>query len=81
MGWKRLYLSKVTLIKSTLFSLPSYSLFPISVEVAKHTKKLQRDFLWSGIGKESKFHPVNWAQICEPIQNGGLGRRNLRRFN
>jgi hypothetical protein len=49
-SWKRLYLSKggrVTLIKSTLFNLPTYymSLFPIPVCVASRTEKLQRDFL------------------------------------
>ena len=56
-GWKRLYLSKggkVTLIKSTLSSLPTYflSLLPIPAKVAKRIEKLQRDFLWSGIGDD-----------------------------
>jgi len=44
-------------------------------------KKLQQDFLWSGIGEEHKLHLVKWAQICEPLCNGGLGIKNLRRFN
>ncbi len=49
-GWKRLYLSKggrLTLIKSTLSSLPTYffSLFPIPSSVAKRIEKIQRDFL------------------------------------
>jgi hypothetical protein len=56
-GWKRLYLSKgciLTLIKSTLSNLPTYylSLFPIPVGVANRLDKLQRDFLWGGIGDE-----------------------------
>jgi hypothetical protein len=85
-GWKRLYLSKggkVTLIKSTLSNLPTYflALFPIPSEVAKRLEKLQRDFLWSGLGSEFKYHLVSWATICEPICNGGLVIRNLRRFN
>jgi hypothetical protein len=54
-GWKSLYLSKggkMTLIKSTLSSLPTYflSLFPIPVNVALHIDKIQRDFLWGGVG-------------------------------
>ena len=66
-GWKRLYLSKggkVTLIKSTLSSLPTYflSLFPIPAKVAKRIEKLQRDFLWSGIGDDRKIHLVNWSK-------------------
>ena len=49
-GWKRLYLSKrgkVTLIKSTLSSLPTYflSLLPLPGKVANRIEKLQCDFL------------------------------------
>ena len=48
-GWKRMYLSKggrITLIKSTLSSLPTYflSLFPIQSSVANRIEKIQRDF-------------------------------------
>ncbi len=63
-GWKRLYLSKggkVTLIKSTLCNLPTYflSLFPIPASVAQRLEKLQRDLLWSDLGKEFKYHLVS----------------------
>jgi len=51
------------------------------MKVAKCNEKLQRKFLWSGIGEEHKFHLVNWAQNCEPVRFGGLHVRNLRRFN
>ncbi|XP_065618459.1 uncharacterized protein LOC136062819 [Quercus suber] len=59
-GWKRMYLSKggkVTLIKSSLSSLPTYflSLFPLPSKVAKRMEKLQRDFLWNGIGVDPKY--------------------------
>ena len=85
-GWKRLYLSKggkVTLIKSTLSSLSTYflSLFPIPSKVAKRMEKLQRDFLWTGMGDEHKIHLVNWSKICRPVKFGGIGIRCLRRFN
>ena len=75
-GWKRMYLSKggkVTLIKSSLSSLPTYflSLLPLPGKVAKHMEKLQRDFLWNGIGGEPKIHLVNWAKVCRPFQVAG----------
>jgi hypothetical protein len=62
-GWQKLYLSKggcLTLLKSTLSSLPTYflSLFTIPVSVAHRIEKLQRDFLWSGMGEEFKHHLV-----------------------
>lgn len=33
------------------------------------------------MGDPHKVHLVNWAKICEPLQCGGLGVKNLRRFN
>jgi hypothetical protein len=77
-GWQWMYLSKggrVTLIKSTLSSLPTYflSLCPIPVSVALHIDKIQRDFLWGGLGEGKKFHMVNWNQVCQPLRSGGLG--------
>ncbi|RVX18902.1 putative ribonuclease H protein [Vitis vinifera] len=51
--WKRQYLSKggrLTLLKSTLSSLPTYflSLFVIPKRVCARLEKIQRDFLWGG---------------------------------
>ena len=61
---KKLYISKggrVTLIKSALSNLPTYflSLFPIPALVANQITRLQRNFLWSGLGDKPKFHLVN----------------------
>lgn len=39
------------------------SLFPIPVEVANCNEKLQRDFLWSGIGEDPKLHLVNFSNL------------------
>lgn len=81
-GWKKLYLSKgsrLTLLKSTLSSLPTYflSLFTIPTRVANKIEKLQRDFLWV----DSKTHLLGWDKVCMPIANGGLGIRKLTTFN
>ena len=85
-GWQRMYLSKggkVTLIKSTLCSLPTYfmSLFPNPASVALRIDKIRRDFLWGGMGEGKKFHLVNWSHECQPLKMGGLGVQNLRIFN
>ena len=85
-GWKKLYLSKggrVALIKSTLSNIPTYflSLFPILASMANRIARLQRDFLWGGLGDEPKFHLVDWSTMCTPLSLGGLGIRNLGTFN
>ena len=61
--WKRNYISKggkLTLIKSTLASLPLYkmSMVRMPVIVAKSLEKLQRSFLWGGGALEKKDHLV-----------------------
>uniref|UniRef100_A0A2N9IL89 Reverse transcriptase zinc-binding domain-containing protein n=1 Tax=Fagus sylvatica TaxID=28930 RepID=A0A2N9IL89_FAGSY len=85
-GWKKLYLSKggrLTLLKSTLSSLPTYflSLFTIPVSVAHRIERLQRNFLWGGMGEEFKHHLMGWDKVCTPKEKGGLGVRNLTLFN
>ena len=62
--WKRNFISKggrITLIKSTLASLPLYqmSIFRIPGAVAKRLEKLQRRFLWGGGVRVKKAHLVN----------------------
>ncbi|XP_059628959.1 uncharacterized protein LOC132271553 [Cornus florida] len=85
-GWKKQYLSKggkVTLIKSTLLSLPTYflSMFQIPCSVTDRIEKIQRDFLWGGRGEEFKYHLVRWEQVCKSMKLGGLGIRRLVPFN
>jgi len=80
-----MYLSKggwLTLLKSTLSNLPTYYLsFFIPMGVANRLDKLQRDFLWGGIGDEAKFHLVKCNRIYTPLQSGGLWVHNFIHFN
>ena len=85
-SWKRQYISKggrLTLIQSTLSSLPIYflSLFRMPKLVCSRLEKIQRDFLWGGGNLEQKPHLVNWKTICFEKNKGGLGVRNLSKLN
>ena len=67
--WKRQYISKggrITLIQSTLSSLPIYflSLFRMPKIVCSRLEKIQRDFLWGGGNLERKPHLVDLKAIC-----------------
>ena len=80
--WKINYISKgdkLTLINSTLASLPIYqlSLVRMPISIAKWLEKLQRNFLWGGGALEKKLHLVNWDVICFNKGQGGLGLRSL----
>ncbi|RVW40617.1 putative ribonuclease H protein [Vitis vinifera] len=84
--WKRQYISKggrVTLIKSTLASMPIYqlSLFQMPQDVARRLEKLQRDFLWGGGSLERKVHLINWEVVCAQKEKGGLGIRRIALLN
>lgn len=57
---------RLTLLKSTLSSLPTYYLFvfTIPISVANRLEQLQRNFLWGGTGEEFKNHLLEWDTIC-----------------
>ena len=85
-SWKRQYISKggrLTLIRSTLSSLPIYflSLFRMPKIVCSRLEKIQRDFLWGGGNLEHKPHLVNWKTVCQEKSRGGLGVRGLSLMN
>ena len=84
--WKKLYFSKgcrLTLLKSALSSLPTYYLshFTIPTHVANKIEKMHKDFLWGGMGGESKSRLVGCDKVCVPMANGGLGIRKPTIFN
>ena len=80
--WKRKYISKggrLTLIKSTLASLPIYfmSLFRMLRRVRLRLEKIQRDFLWGGGALENKPYLVKWDFVCLDKRKGGFGVERL----
>ena len=81
-----MYLSKgghLTFLKSTLLSIPTYFLpqFTVPGRVANMIEKLQRDFLWGGLGDEHKIHLIGWDKACSPMTGGGLEIRKITTFN
>ena len=85
-GWKRLYLSKggrLTLLKSTLSSLPTYflSLFTIPKAVVSRLERIQRNFLWGSLVECFKYPLVAWENVCFPRELGGLGIWKLVPFH
>ncbi|RVW47466.1 putative ribonuclease H protein [Vitis vinifera] len=77
-GWQKAYLSfdgRITLLHSCLSHTPSYflSLFKIPASVTAKVERMQRNFLWSGVGEGKRDHLISWDVVCKPRVKGGLG--------
>ncbi|KAL5179850.1 putative ribonuclease H protein [Glycine soja] len=74
---------KVTLINYVLNALPIYllSFFKIPQKVVKKLISLQRNFLWGGDIDQKKIPWVKWTDLCLPKADGGLGIKDISKFN
>ena len=84
--WKQRHISlggRVTLIQSTLTSVPIYflSFFRAPRRVVDKLVRIQRRFLWGGGVDQHKIAWVKWESVCLPKAKGGLGIKDINTFN
>ncbi|KAL0285070.1 UNVERIFIED_CONTAM: hypothetical protein Sradi_7183400 [Sesamum radiatum] len=84
-GWDGIVLSfagRVQLIKSVLSALQVYwaMAFILPKHVIKEIEKRLRNFLWKG-SIETGYAKVSWKQVCRPVNEGGLGIRDIHALN
>jgi len=74
---------RVTLIKSVLNALPIYllSFFKIPQRVVDKLVSLQRNFMWGENQQHKRISWVKWEVVCLPKSEGGLGIKDLAKFN
>ncbi|KAK6131672.1 hypothetical protein DH2020_034579 [Rehmannia glutinosa] len=72
------YAGRLLLIKSVLQGIECFwlQIFPLPKSVINRIYKLCRAFLWN-----KKRHPIAWHDICLPIEEGGLGIRDVYAWN
>ncbi|XP_073051681.1 uncharacterized protein [Primulina eburnea] len=72
------YAGKLELILSMVQGMKCYwlSVLPITCGVIGKINSVCRRFMWT-----SKNPPIAWSKICSPIEDGGLGIRDLRAWN
>ncbi|GKU98552.1 hypothetical protein SLEP1_g11544 [Rubroshorea leprosula] len=85
-SWRGRYLSlggRITLINSVLSSLPVFwmSMYMIPKGTILLLDKIRRKFLWGGAEGGKKINWVKWENVCKEKQLGGLGVKDLRKFN
>ncbi|KAH1119081.1 hypothetical protein GYH30_047754 [Glycine max] len=66
-----------------LTALPIYllSFFKIPKKVVHKVVSIQRNFLWGGGSEAAKIAWVNWDTVCLSKNKGGLGIKDLSKFN
>ncbi|GKV41384.1 hypothetical protein SLEP1_g48927 [Rubroshorea leprosula] len=85
-SWKNRFISlggRITLLNSVLSSLP---VFMMSVHLLPKgliliLDKIRRNFLWGGGENNKKINWVCWEKVCRSKLDGGLGVKDLRKFN
>ncbi|GKU92387.1 hypothetical protein SLEP1_g6121 [Rubroshorea leprosula] len=85
-SWKNKFISlggRITLLNSVLSSLP---VFTMSVHLLPKgliliLDKIRRSFLWGGGESIRKVNWVCWEKVCRSKLEGGLGVKDLRKFN
>ena len=84
--WKGRCLSmagRICLIKLVFTSIPLFylSFFKAPVSICERIRNIQRSFLWAW-GRDNRSIPwVSWGNICKPPEEGGLGIKDVRKFN
>ena len=60
-----------SMLNSILSFYLSYMKMPSSVW--KKIVRIQREFLWGGVGGGRKTNWVGWSLVCKPKKEGGFG--------
>ena len=85
--WGSLWLNpsrRLVLLKSGLSSLPLYQFLLLRAPASFHHKveAILRHFLWQGGKTErKKYNLINWKQVTQPYEHGGLGIRSPQLLN
>jgi hypothetical protein len=85
-GWKEKLLSQAgreILIKAVVQAIPTYTMncFKLPVTLCKEIEGIIRKFWWGQNGDKRKIHWLRWEKLCSLKGAGGLGFRNLQKFN
>ena len=70
------------MIKVVVHSIPTYSMsvFKLPMGLCKDIEAMIRKFWWAQ-GDNRKIHWINWSNLCDSKSVGGMGFRDIQRFN
>ena len=85
-GWKEKLLSQAgreVLIKSVIQAIPMYTMscFKLPKGLIKELETTICKFWWGYNGGNRKIHWVKWDRLCEAKEVGGMGFKEIEKFN
>ncbi|KAK9998223.1 hypothetical protein SO802_017826 [Lithocarpus litseifolius] len=85
-GWKEKLLSqarKEVLLKAVVQAIPTFAMscFRLPIGLCQDIEMLIRKFWWGQRGDRRKIHWKKWEVLCQPKPEGGLGFKDLCKFN
>ena len=71
------------MIKPVIQAIPTYimSCFKLPKGLVKELEVLIRKFWWGYSGEHQKTHWVKWKRLCEAKEVGGMGFKEIEKFN
>ena len=71
------------LIKAVAQALPTYAMscFKLPIGLCHDIEALVRKFFWGQRGEGRKVHWTKWEELCKLKTQGGMGFKDLSRFN
>ena len=85
-GWKEQLLSQAgceILLKAVIQAIPIFAMgcFKIPITLCEEIESLIRKFWWGQRGNQRKIHWAKLSSLCRPKDLGGLGFKELQKFN
>ena len=84
--WKEKLLSQAgreVLLKAIVQAIPTFAMscFKLPTSLCHDIEVMIKNFFWGQRGDRRKIHWKNWETLCLPKNEGGLGFKELRKFN
>ena len=85
-GWKEQLLSQAgweVLLKAVIQAILTYAMscFKLLITLCNEIESLIKKFWWGQQGEQRKIYWSKWSTLCKPKSLGGMGFRDLQKFN
>mgnify|MGYP000934500716 CR=1 FL=1 len=71
------------LLKAIVQAIPTFAMsyFQLPMSLCHEIEVMIKNFFWGQHGERRKIHSKNWESLCLPRIEGGMGFKELRKFN